>query len=269
PLVCARALRLVPPDVRGRDVRRDDPAGRVERPDESVRRAFARDPRPPVRNAHPRDPGRGGPMHAGRAGVGARQRDRRQRHRGRARRLPTRGPRPDGTRARARRDPADAGLVRSPSALGRLNDLERTGGRAVRPRVCNDTSPSYHRTPKQHPPRARFGVLPWQPSRGEGTMSTRIETAHVGTYPIPERRQVARVGVSVLVAIVVVIAVVGSLSLSGATSSTIACMPRVGCGEVQENGLGPDAIETSFWAAGAGAASTTWFWWALEAGAPG
>jgi hypothetical protein len=25
-------------------------------------------------------------------------------------------------------------------------------------------------------------------------MSAKIETAHVGTYPIPERRQVARVG---------------------------------------------------------------------------
>jgi len=99
-------------------------------------------------------------------------------------------------------------------------------------------------------------------------MSAKIETAHVGTYPIPERRQVARVGVSALVAMVAVIAVVGSLSLPGATPSTIACMPRVGCGEVQENGLGPDAIEKSFWASGAGAASTTWFWWALEPVAP-
>ena len=80
-------------------------------------------------------------------------------------------------------------------------------------------------------------------------MSAKIETAPVGTYPIPERRQVARVGVSVLVAIVAVIAVVGSLSLSGATPSTIACMPRVGCGEVQRNGLGPEAIEKSFWVA--------------------
>ncbi|HEY3212321.1 MAG TPA: hypothetical protein VGL16_03830 [Actinomycetota bacterium] len=99
-------------------------------------------------------------------------------------------------------------------------------------------------------------------------MSAKIETAHVGTYPIPERRQVARVGVSALVAIVAAIAVVGSLSLSGATPSTIACMPRVGCGEIQQNGLDPDAIETSFWAAGAGAASTTWFSWALEPVAP-
>jgi len=100
-------------------------------------------------------------------------------------------------------------------------------------------------------------------------MSAKIETGHVGTYSIPERRQVARVGVSVLlVAIVAVIAVVGSLSLSGATPSSIACMPRVGCGEFQENGLGPDAMESSFWAAGPGAASTTWFWWALEPVAP-
>ena len=98
-------------------------------------------------------------------------------------------------------------------------------------------------------------------------MSAKIETPHVGTYSIPERRQVVRVGVSALIAIVAVIAVVGSLSLSGATPSTIACMPR-GCGEFQENGLGPDAIETSFWAAGAGAASTTWFWWALEPVSP-
>jgi hypothetical protein len=99
-------------------------------------------------------------------------------------------------------------------------------------------------------------------------MSAKIETADVGTYPIPERRQVARVGVSALVTIVAVIAVVGSLSLSGTTPSTIACMPRVGCGEFQENGLDPDAIETSFWAAGAGAASMTWFWWALEPVSP-
>jgi hypothetical protein len=99
-------------------------------------------------------------------------------------------------------------------------------------------------------------------------MSAKIESAHVGTYPIPERRQIARVGVSVLLAIVAAIVVVGSLNLLGATPSTIACMPRVGCGEVQGNGLGPDAIETSFWAAGAGAASTTWFWWALEPVAP-
>jgi hypothetical protein len=98
-------------------------------------------------------------------------------------------------------------------------------------------------------------------------MRTKIETARVGTYPIREQRQVARVGVSALVEIVAAIAVMGSLSLSGATPSTIACMPRMGCGEVQENrqgnGLGLDAIEKSFWAAGAGAASTTWFWWAL------
>jgi hypothetical protein len=98
-------------------------------------------------------------------------------------------------------------------------------------------------------------------------MSAKIETAHVGTYPIPERRH-ARVSVSVLVAMVAVIAVVGSLSLSGATPSTIACMPRVGCGEFQDNGLGPHAIETSFWVAGAGAASTTWFRWALEPVSP-
>jgi hypothetical protein len=99
-------------------------------------------------------------------------------------------------------------------------------------------------------------------------MSAKIETAHVGAYPIPERRQIARVGVSVLVAVVAAIAVVGSLSLLDATPSTIVCMPRVGCGQAQENGLGPDAIEKSFWAAGAGAASTTWFSWALEPVAP-
>ena len=45
-------------------------------------------------------------------------------------------------------------------------------------------------------------------------------------------------------------------------------MPRVGCGEVQQDGLKLDAIETSFWAAGAGAASTTWFSWALEPVSP-
>jgi hypothetical protein len=99
-------------------------------------------------------------------------------------------------------------------------------------------------------------------------MSAKIETAHVATYAIPERRKVARLGVSVLVAIVAAIAVVGSLTLLGATPSTIACMPHVGCGEVRENGLGPDAIEMSFWAAGAGVASTTWFSWALEPVAP-
>jgi hypothetical protein len=99
-------------------------------------------------------------------------------------------------------------------------------------------------------------------------MSAKIETAHVGTYPVPERRQVARVGVSALVAAVAAIAVVGFLTLPGTTTPARACMPRVGCGESQQNGLGPDAIETSFWAAGAGAASTTWFWWALEPVAP-
>jgi len=99
-------------------------------------------------------------------------------------------------------------------------------------------------------------------------MSAKIETAHVGTYPIPQRRQVARVSVSVLAAMVAVIAIAGSLSLSGARPSTISCMPRVGCGEFQDNGLGPDAIETSFWVAGAGAASTTWFRWALEPVSP-
>jgi hypothetical protein len=95
-------------------------------------------------------------------------------------------------------------------------------------------------------------------------MIAKVETAQVGTYPIPERWQVARVGLSALVAMVAAIAVVGSLSLLGTTPSTIACMPRVGCGEVRKNGLGPDAIETSFLAAGAGAASTTWLSWALE-----
>jgi hypothetical protein len=99
-------------------------------------------------------------------------------------------------------------------------------------------------------------------------MSAKIETAHVGTYPIPERRQVARVGVFALVAAFAAIAVVGFLTLPGTTTPARACMLRVGCGEVQENGLGPDAIEKSFWAAGAGAASTTWFSWALEPVAP-
>jgi hypothetical protein len=99
-------------------------------------------------------------------------------------------------------------------------------------------------------------------------MSAKIETAHVGTYPIPERRQVGRVGVSALLAALAAIAVVGFLTLPGTTTPARACMPRVGCGEVQGNGLGPDAIETSFWAAGAGAASTTWFWWALEPVSP-
>jgi hypothetical protein len=99
-------------------------------------------------------------------------------------------------------------------------------------------------------------------------MSAKIETAQVGTYPIPERRQVVRVGVAALATALAAIAVVGFLSLSGTTVPARACMPRVGCGEVQENGLNPDAIETSFWAAGAGAASTTWFWWALEPVSP-
>jgi hypothetical protein len=97
-------------------------------------------------------------------------------------------------------------------------------------------------------------------------MSAKIETAQVGTYPIPERRQVA--GVAVLVAAIAAIAVVVSLTLPGTTTPGRACMPRVGCGEVQENGLSPDAIETSFWAAGVGAASTTWLWWALEPVSP-
>ena len=99
-------------------------------------------------------------------------------------------------------------------------------------------------------------------------MSAKIETAHVGTYPIPERRQVARVGVSALVAALAAIAVVGSLTLPGTTTPGRACMPWVGCGEFQENGLNPDAIERSFWAAGAGAASMTWFSWALEPVSP-
>jgi hypothetical protein len=99
-------------------------------------------------------------------------------------------------------------------------------------------------------------------------MSAKIETAHVGTYPIPERRQAARVGVSVLVAALAAIAVVGFLTLPGHTVPAGACVPRVGCGEVQENGLNPEAIETSFWAAGAGAASTTWLSWALEPASP-
>jgi len=99
-------------------------------------------------------------------------------------------------------------------------------------------------------------------------MSAKIETAPVGTYPIPERRPVTRVGVYGLVAVLAAIAVVGSMSLPGATAPVRACMPRVGCGEVQENGLGSDAIETSFWTVGAGAASTTWLSWALEPVSP-
>jgi hypothetical protein len=99
-------------------------------------------------------------------------------------------------------------------------------------------------------------------------MSAKIETAKVGTYRIPEGRQVAHVGVSALVAALAAIAVVGFLSLPGTTAPARACMPRVGCGEVRENGLSPDAIETSFWAAGAGAASTTWLSWALEPVSP-
>ena len=99
-------------------------------------------------------------------------------------------------------------------------------------------------------------------------MSAKIGSANVSSYPIPERRQVARVGVSALVATLAAIAVVGLLSLPGTTVPARACMPRVGCGEVQENGLSPDAIESSFWAAGAGAASTTWLSWALEPVSP-
>jgi hypothetical protein len=99
-------------------------------------------------------------------------------------------------------------------------------------------------------------------------MSAKIETARAGTYPIPQRRQVARVGVSALVAALAAIAVVGFLTLPGTTAPSRVCMARVGCSEVHENGLTQDAIETSFWAAGAGAPSTTWFWWALEPVSP-
>jgi hypothetical protein len=111
-------------------------------------------------------------------------------------------------------------------------------------------------------------VLPPGSLDEEGTMSAKIETAHVGTYPISERRQVARVSVSALLVALAAIAVLGFLTRPGTTSPARACMARVGCGEVQENGLNQDAIETSFWAAGAGAASTTWFWWALEPVSP-
>ena len=99
-------------------------------------------------------------------------------------------------------------------------------------------------------------------------MSTKTETAHVGSYSIAERRQVARIGVSALVAALAAIAVVGFLTLPGTTTPARPCMPRVGCGEVQENGLGLDPIQTSFWAAGAGAASATWLSWALEPVSP-
>jgi hypothetical protein len=99
-------------------------------------------------------------------------------------------------------------------------------------------------------------------------MSAKIESAQVGTYPITERRSIARVGVSALVAVLAAIAIVGLMSLPGTTAPARACMPRVGCGEVEENALNQDAIETSFWAAGAEAASTTWFWWALERVSP-
>jgi hypothetical protein len=98
-------------------------------------------------------------------------------------------------------------------------------------------------------------------------MSAKIESAHVGTYPIPERRQVARISVSLVVALAA-ITVLGFMTSPDTTAPARACMARVGCAEVQENGLNEGAIETSFWAAGAGAASTTWFWWALEPVSP-
>jgi hypothetical protein len=50
-----------------------------------------------VPNADPRAPGCGRPVHSGRPGVGARQRDRGLGYRGRARRVSARGPRSDGT----------------------------------------------------------------------------------------------------------------------------------------------------------------------------
>jgi hypothetical protein len=99
-------------------------------------------------------------------------------------------------------------------------------------------------------------------------MGAKIESAHVGTYPIPERRQVARVGVSALVAALATIAVLGFMTLPGTTVPARDCMPRVGCGEVQENELHRDAMAATFWAAGPGAASTTWFSWALESVSP-
>jgi hypothetical protein len=99
-------------------------------------------------------------------------------------------------------------------------------------------------------------------------MSAKIEPARVATYPIPERRQIARVGVSALMATLAAIAVLGFMTLPGTTVPARGCMPRVGCGEVQENQLHQDAIEASFWAAGPAAASTTWFSWALEPVSP-
>jgi hypothetical protein len=99
-------------------------------------------------------------------------------------------------------------------------------------------------------------------------MSAKIEAASVGTYRIHEGRQVTRVGVSALVAALAAIAVLRFLTLPGTTAPARACMPLVGCGEVHENGLNQDAIETSFWAAGSGAASTTWFSWALQPVSP-
>ncbi len=129
-------LRVVPPDLGGLVVRPRDPGGHLARSGEPVRRTITRDTCPQMHDADADHPGRGRPLHPGEPGRGALHRDRRNGHRGRAGRLPTRGPRPAGTWPRPRRDPSNPGMVR-PSSRRRRERLVRLSQRrrSRRPRA--------------------------------------------------------------------------------------------------------------------------------------
>ncbi len=116
--------RVVPPDVRDLDVRRDDPGRGLERSGEPVRRALSRDARASMHHADAGHPGSRGSMYAGRPGRGAVPRDRGERV-----------PRPSSSSTRGRATSRWNAPTRSTRSNGRRRGSTGTFKRAAPPRA--------------------------------------------------------------------------------------------------------------------------------------
>ena len=137
-------LRVVPPDVGGVVVRPRDPGGRLARGLQPVRRPVTGHPRAPVHDPDADPAGCRRSLHPARPGRRTLHRDRRDRDGGRARGLPTGGPRSGGAGARARRDRTDASLVRLAPLRTRAREASAEGSEE-RPDVRDEFVGCLHR----------------------------------------------------------------------------------------------------------------------------
>lgn len=97
-------------------------------------------------------------------------------------------------------------------------------------------------------------------------MSAAVQTAQNGSGSIPAGKPFTPVAASVVGAILAVSVVAGLFAIASTSVGTWGCMPRVGCEQRIESGVG--AAEAWFAAAGAEGASAIWFSMAVEPASP-